>query len=43
MLESLGVSTGGEDMLVNDVKVLTRDVLNLLQRLSERHRGMKER
>ena len=30
-------------MLLNDVKVLTRDVLMLLQKLAERQRGPKER
>lgn len=42
-LESLGLNSGGEDMLSNDVKTLTRDVVTLLQRLAERHRGAKER
>jgi vacuolar protein sorting-associated protein 52 len=36
-------SSGGEDMLLNDVKTLTREVLTLLQRLAERQRGPRER
>lgn len=41
---SASVSTsGGEDMLLNDVKTLTREVLTLLQRLAERQRGPRER
>ena len=42
-LDSLGINSGGEDMLLNDVKVLTRDVLTLLQKLAERQKGPKER
>lgn len=34
---------GGEDMLLNDVRALTREVLTLLQRLAERQRGPRER
>ena len=39
----LGLHSGGEDMLLNDVKTLTKEVLTLLQRLAERQRGPKER
>lgn len=42
-LDSLGINSGGEDMLINDVRTLTREVLQLLQRLAERQRGPKER
>ena len=37
------VGSGGEDMLLNDVRALTREVLTLLQRLAERQRGPRER
>jgi hypothetical protein len=39
----IGINTGGEDMLMNDVKTLTREVIGLLQRLAERQRGPKEK
>jgi len=37
------LQSGGEDMLLNDVRTLTKEVLTLLQRLAERQRGPKER
>lgn len=37
------LQSGGKDMLLNDVRTLTKEVLLLLQRLAERQRGPRER
>ncbi len=38
-VEGLGMAGGGEDMLTNDLKTLTSEMMNLLNRLSNRQRG----